>query len=176
MDVDGMFMYIVRSVALLTHVEVIGAAPGSETTINWPEVWSRSDEKRAVKATLAEMKATLSQRPVDHDPTALDQFAAPFGVQMFAVVLRVFQQYWRTPSYLYSKTLLCVAVVSFVWQSFTDLGLTSIGTFHWFLLLGRSHFTTRHAKSDVRNLYASHSLWKSGSADHAAFRHSTSTI
>jgi ATP-binding cassette subfamily G (WHITE) protein 2 (PDR) len=57
------------------------------------------------------MKATLSQKTSEHDPTALDQFAAPMGVQLWTVVVRVFQQYWRTPSYLYSKTALCVGVV-----------------------------------------------------------------
>jgi ATP-binding cassette subfamily G (WHITE) protein 2 (PDR) len=91
---------------------VIGAAPGSETTIDWPEVWNNSDERLAIKATLAEMKADLSQIPVETDKTALYQFAAPFFLQLKTVVMRVFQQYWRTPSYLYSKTALCTCVVS----------------------------------------------------------------
>jgi ATP-binding cassette subfamily G (WHITE) protein 2 (PDR) len=68
------------------------------------------------------MKETLSQNssPVDDDPTALDQFAAPFGLQLRTVVSRVFEQYWRTPSYLYSKTALCTAVGLFIGFSFWD--------------------------------------------------------
>lgn len=93
-------------------LEVIGAAPGSDNTIDWPVVWKDSQERQAVKAHLAELKATLSLKPLSSEPTALDQFAAPFGVQMRTVLVRVFQQYWRTPSYLYAKTALCTAIVS----------------------------------------------------------------
>jgi ATP-binding cassette subfamily G (WHITE) protein 2 (PDR) len=93
-------------------LEVIGAAPGSETVIDWPQVWRDSPEKRIVRQSLAQMKHTLSRNPVDTDPTALQEFAVPFGQQFRTVTLRVFQQYWRTPSYLYSKTFLCASTVS----------------------------------------------------------------
>ncbi|CZT45851.1 probable ABC1 transport protein [Rhynchosporium secalis] len=101
-------------------LEVIGAAPGSSTEIDWVDVWRNSPERQAVKAELARMKETLSQNPVSEDPTALDQFAAPPIVQLKAVVLRVFQQYWRTPSYLYSKTALCTSIGLFIGFSFWD--------------------------------------------------------
>lgn len=91
---------------------VIGAAPGSDTLINWPETWKNSPERQQVKSHLAELKSTLSQKQVEHDPTSLNSFAAGFVAQMSVVLVRVFQQYWRTPSYLYSKTLLCTCVVS----------------------------------------------------------------
>lgn len=59
------------------------------------------------------MKETLSQQPVPvHDPDALEPFAASFSTQLWIVLLRVFQQYWRTPSYLYSKVALCLFIVS----------------------------------------------------------------
>ena len=90
---------------------MIGAAPGSATDIDWPDVWNNSEERRAVKAALVDMKKTLSQKEIEEDPTALDQFAAPFGIQVWTVLKRVFEQYWRTPSYLYSKTVLCTSVV-----------------------------------------------------------------
>lgn len=92
-------------------LEVIGAAPGSESTIDWPAVWRESDERKDIRATLADMKAELSQKPAQVDPTALRPFAVPFSVQLWHVLVRVFQQYWRTPSYLYSKTVLCTGVV-----------------------------------------------------------------
>jgi ATP-binding cassette, subfamily G (WHITE), member 2, PDR len=103
-------------------LEVIGAAPGSVTTIDWPLVWKESPERRDIRKTLAEMKEELSATTVPtDDPRALDQFAAPFGQQLVTVTMRVFEQYWRTPSYLYSKTLLCAGTVSNLTALFSQL-------------------------------------------------------
>lgn len=96
----------------LTFNIVIGASPGASNTIDWPETWKNSPERQQVKSHLAELKTTLSQKQVEHDPTSLNSFAAGFGTQMQVVLVRVFQQYWRTPPYLYSKTALCLCVVS----------------------------------------------------------------
>ena len=93
-------------------LDVIGAAPGSQNTIDWPQVWRESSEKAKIKLQLAEMKDDLSSKPVDDTPDSLKEFAAPFGDQFYTVTKRVFEQYWRTPSYLYSKTLLCAGSVS----------------------------------------------------------------
>jgi ATP-binding cassette subfamily G (WHITE) protein 2 (PDR) len=122
-------------------LEVIGAAPGSETTIDWPSTWNNSEERRVVKATLADMKEKLSQKEVDEDPTALDQFAAPFGLQLWTVLTRVFEQYWRTPSYLYSKTVLCISSGLFIGFSFWRAGTSLQGMqnqlFSIFMLLSK---------------------------------------
>jgi ATP-binding cassette subfamily G (WHITE) protein 2 (PDR) len=93
-------------------LDVIGAAPGSVNTIDWPQAWRDSPERQEVKRTLADMKEKLSTEPADTDENALREFAAPFGVQLLAVTKRVFEQYWRTPSYLYSKVALCTLSVS----------------------------------------------------------------
>ena len=123
-------------------LEVIGAAPGSSTNIDWPVTWNNSEERQAVKATLADLKEKLSQKEIDEDPTALDQFAAPFKLQMLAVLTRVFQQYWRTPSYLYSKTALCVFSGLFIGFSFWRAGTSLQGMqnqlFSIFMLLSKS--------------------------------------
>jgi len=89
--------------------EVTGAAAGSKSTQDWPSIWNKSEEHKAVKAELARMKETLSQQsePFD-DPDTSQPFAASFGTQLWVVLKRVFQQYWRTPSYLYSKLALCL--------------------------------------------------------------------
>ncbi|KAL8992955.1 MAG: hypothetical protein Q9188_007455, partial [Gyalolechia gomerana] len=90
-------------------LEVTGAVPGSESAQDWPAIWNNSEEHKAVKAELARMKGTLSQQPVPvNDPDALRPFAAPLGTQLWVVLMRVCQQYWRTPSYLYSKVALCL--------------------------------------------------------------------
>lgn len=107
-------------------LEVIGAAPGSKTTIDWPLVWKESPERQEIRKTLAEMKAELvATVPVDNDAMALRHFAATPVQQLLTVTERVFLQLWRTPNYLYSKTLLCAATVSnFHMQDFFNSRLT----------------------------------------------------
>ena len=46
------------------------------------------------------------------------EFAAPFAFQLWEVQKRVFQQYWRTPSYIYSKAALCLFSGLFIGFSF----------------------------------------------------------
>lgn len=90
-------------------LEVTGAVPGSESAQDCPAIWNDSEEHKAVKAELARMKGTLSEQPVPvNDPDARRPFAAPLGTQLWVVLMRVCQQYWRTPSYLYSKVALCL--------------------------------------------------------------------
>jgi ATP-binding cassette subfamily G (WHITE) protein 2 (PDR) len=93
-------------------LDVIGAAPGSQNTIDWPQVWRESPEKARIKLRLAEMKNELLSKPVNDTPDSLKEYAASFTDQFYVVTKRIFEQYWRTPSYLYSKTLLCAGSVS----------------------------------------------------------------
>ncbi|TVY20600.1 ABC transporter CDR4 [Lachnellula arida] len=120
-------------------LEVIGAAPGSETEIDWPAVWNGSKERAEVKATLAEMKATLSQLEHVQDHAALDYYAATFKVQLWTVLQRVFAQYWRTPSYLYSKVALSTLTSLFIgfsfWKASTSLQGLQDQLFAIFMLL-----------------------------------------
>ena len=105
-------------------LEVIGSAPGSHTDINWPQVWRDSPEIKKVHAQLDELKEELPRlRPVRTGQGALDkasyqEFAAPFSVQLYECLRRVFSQYWRTPSYIYSKTALSVLTGLFIGFSF----------------------------------------------------------
>lgn len=102
-------------------LEVIGAAPGSTTDIDWPAVWRSSPEYIEVHNELAQLKeerpqVTALQRTVSaqkkEDKASYREFAAPFGEQLWEVTKRVFEQYWRTPSYIYSKAALCIFSVS----------------------------------------------------------------
>lgn len=104
-------------------LEVIGAAPGSHSVIDWPMVWKESPEREAVRNHLAELKSSLSQRSneksdASSDPDFLNEFAAPFYVQLWECLLRVFAQYYRTPSYIWSKTALSVLTSIFIGFSF----------------------------------------------------------
>lgn len=96
-------------------LEVIGAAPGSETDIDWFQAWRESPEYRDTKS---ELKRLVDERgPVptkEEDAGSYREFAAPFFSQFREVAQRVFQQYWRTPSYIYSKLTLGVLVALFI--------------------------------------------------------------
>ncbi|KAE8143941.1 ABC-2 type transporter-domain-containing protein [Aspergillus pseudotamarii] len=102
-------------------LEVIGAAPGSHSDIDWPAVWRDSPERGAVRDHLAELKSTLSQKSVDpshSDENSFKEFAAPFSVQLYECLARVFSQYWRTPVYIYSKAILCILTSLYIGFSF----------------------------------------------------------
>ncbi|KAI5464892.1 ABC-2 type transporter-domain-containing protein [Mariannaea sp. PMI_226] len=97
-------------------LEVIGAAPGSHSDIDWFQTWRESPEYQTVQQELENIKSTRggAAANVDEDPGSYREFAAPFGVQLKEVLYRVFQQYWRTPVYIYSKTALCTLIALFI--------------------------------------------------------------
>jgi ABC-type multidrug transport system permease subunit/ABC-type multidrug transport system ATPase subunit len=97
-------------------LEVIGAAPGSTTEIDWHKTWRESPEYSAVQEELQRLKANAKDtNPVSaDDPGSYREFAAPFWQQLQSVTHRVFQQYWRTPSYIYSKAALCILVALYI--------------------------------------------------------------
>ncbi|KAL2852094.1 ABC-2 type transporter-domain-containing protein [Aspergillus pseudoustus] len=103
-------------------LEVIGAAPGSYSDIDWPAVWRDSPERQAVHQHLAELKETLSLKRVatyqQSDRSDYNEFSAPFFVQLWECLLRVFSQYWRSPVYIYSKTALSILSALYIGFSF----------------------------------------------------------
>ena len=112
-------------------LEVIGAAPGSHSDIDWHQVWRESPELKSVHTELSTMKR---ERPkltgpssTSSDPASYREFAAPFSVQMWEVQKRIFAQYWRTPSYIFSKILLCTLTGLFIGFSFFRSPNTSQG-------------------------------------------------
>ncbi|WWC86557.1 uncharacterized protein L201_001434 [Kwoniella dendrophila CBS 6074] len=127
----------------------IGAAPGSHTNVDWHQAWLDSPERIEVRAELDRMKA---ERPPARDQSnnskadksAYAEFAASFGTQFFVVLKRVFEQYWRTPSYIYSKLFLAVSSALFIGFSFfkadtSQQGLQSqlFSAFMSFLIFGQ---------------------------------------
>ena len=94
-------------------LNAIGASRGSSTTVDWHQTWKNSPELALVHEELARIKY---ERPneveVDASKVVYTEFAAPYRVQLSAVLFRVSQQYWRTPSYIWPKFFLCGACVS----------------------------------------------------------------
>lgn len=96
-------------------LEAIGAAPGTSTDVDWHQVWRGSQEFGAVQGELQRLEANATDTVAEvEDQTSLNEFAAPFSLQLREVTLRVFSQYWRTPSYIYSKTSLVTLVSAFI--------------------------------------------------------------
>ncbi|KAH6981773.1 ABC-2 type transporter-domain-containing protein [Ilyonectria sp. MPI-CAGE-AT-0026] len=102
-------------------LEVIGAAPGSHSDVDWFQAWRESPEYKAVQDELEKIKRE-KHAPADihEDPGSYREFAAPFMVQLNEVLYRVFQQYWRTPVYIYSKAALCTLIALFIGFIFYD--------------------------------------------------------
>lgn len=103
-------------------LEVVGAAPGSVTDIDWPQVWRDSPEFVEMKNELANLK---ERRPSEaasqvtlNNKASYREFAESFPKQFWEVNKRVFQQYWRTPIYIYSKLALCLFSGLFIGFSF----------------------------------------------------------
>lgn len=94
-------------------LKVIGAAPGSHTDIDWFQTWRNSPEIAKLHAELDEKAAKL-RGTVNDDPSLNKSFAASYPYQVVLVTQRVFQQYWRTPSYIWSKIGQCIASPIFV--------------------------------------------------------------
>ncbi|KAF5373389.1 hypothetical protein D9757_009736 [Collybiopsis confluens] len=104
-------------------LQVIGAAPGAIADRDYAEAWRKSDEYIAMKKELARKRELAQLRP---QPTAEEkrhsrdysEFAAPFSHQFSQCLYRVFQQLYRTPSYIWSKTYLSVITALFIGFTF----------------------------------------------------------
>lgn len=94
-------------------LEVIGAAPGSQSTQDYYEVWKKSEEYAQVQRELDEMEKELVKIPKNDDPDRHKSYAAPYLLQYILVTKRVFEQCWRTPSYTLSKAVLAVSTALF---------------------------------------------------------------
>lgn len=100
-------------------LEVIGAAPGTRTEIDWHQRWLDSPERVEVRAELDRIErdclANAKAEKEDQgqaDTSAYSEFAAPFGEQLVVTLKRSWWQLWRSPSYIYSKVGLCAVSVS----------------------------------------------------------------
>ncbi|EGC47549.1 ABC transporter [Histoplasma capsulatum var. duboisii H88] len=105
-------------------LEVIGAAPGSHTDKDWPEIWKSSPERVEVRRSLATMKQELSQKKRDSQEEGYSEFAMPLWYQYLICQQRMLQHYWRNPVYIYSKAFVAILAVrerpskTYSWKAF----------------------------------------------------------
>lgn len=110
-------------------LSAIGAAPGTSSEVDWPQAWKSSPEFQSVQDELQRLKSDgQSHHSSDEDEkSSYREFAAPLWNQFLTVTHRVFQQYWRTPSYIYAKFILCCSVALFIGLVFLNAPLTIQG-------------------------------------------------
>ncbi|KAK4703701.1 ATP-binding cassette, subfamily G (WHITE), member 2, PDR, partial [Phenoliferia sp. Uapishka_3] len=114
-------LYFILRLNLLTLYSK--AAPGSKATQDWHATWRGSVEYEKVHVELSDMKAHkgLSKEDASDSTSSFissNEFAIGLPEQLWWCFWRVWAQYWRTPSYIFSKTALCTASSLFVGFSF----------------------------------------------------------
>lgn len=111
-------------------LEAIGSGPQNSTSIDWQQVWRCSPEYQTVQQELSRLRSLASQsKPLEKksEPETHREFAASYLEQFIYVTQRVFQQNWRTPSYIYGKVLLCTFSSLFIGLVFLNAPLTMQG-------------------------------------------------
>uniref|UniRef100_A0A0B7KDD9 ABC transporter domain-containing protein n=1 Tax=Bionectria ochroleuca TaxID=29856 RepID=A0A0B7KDD9_BIOOC len=96
-------------------LDVIGAAPGATTDIDWPA--SRVPES---PAGAHESRDRLGAHREPSDSTQHREFAASSVEQYRQVTKRVFEQYWRSPGYIFAKITMSVGTSLFIGLSFLN--------------------------------------------------------
>ncbi len=99
-------------------LEIVGVGSRNKSDIEWPEVWKSSQESKNVQAEIDRIHTEKQRESVTDRGGSTGEFAMPLTSQIYEVTLRVFQQYWRTPSYVWGKFVLGLASALFIGFSF----------------------------------------------------------
>ena len=125
-----------------------------DTGVDWSQIWSESDERQSTKSQIKHM---MRLQLVSSMACSIKsrQHASSFGSQLQLVTTRLFQHYWRTPSYLYSKALLCIGSVSTISPGESiheDLLMSSLGLLHRHIVLDVTQQHPRATEPGLRHL------------------------
>jgi ATP-binding cassette, subfamily G (WHITE), member 2, PDR len=108
-------------------LETVGIGARKQSDTDWSEVWNNSKESGEVQAEIDRIHTQKQQEPVADRGGSTGEFAMPLTAQIWEVTLRVFQQYWRTPSYVWGKFMLALASALFIGFSFYIQNSSSTG-------------------------------------------------
>ncbi|KAH6679909.1 multidrug resistance protein CDR1 [Plectosphaerella plurivora] len=89
--------------------------------MDWHDIWTGSPEREDVIREIERIHNDKSAQPATDGEDAAhshSEFAASFAVQTWAVTVRVFQQYWRSPAYIAEKFILSMIAGLFIGFSF----------------------------------------------------------
>lgn len=124
----------VLNMATSQDVSKAESPPGSEgQTMSWAEKWNASQEKEKVVQRLRGINESPRVFQVEDQRIV---YATPWSHQLKIVLSRTFRDYWRSPTYVYSKIALCAGVVSSIHNQ-SDIANIQFG-----LMLGCSHSST----------------------------------
>lgn len=100
-------------------LEIVNAGKNDQGE-DWHDVWKGSEMRQGVERDIDRIHEDKKHEEVAgaDDPTATAEFAMPFSQQFVEVTYRVFQQYWRMPSYVFAKFGLGIAAGLFIGFSF----------------------------------------------------------
>ena len=99
-----------------------------DNKFDWFDTWKSSQEALDVRSEIERIhQERWSVEDTEEDSSANNEFAMPFSKQLWEVTVRVFQQYWRMPSYILAKFGLGIASGLFIGFSFYQADNTSQG-------------------------------------------------
>jgi ATP-binding cassette, subfamily G (WHITE), member 2, PDR len=93
-------------------LETVSKGAAADSSLNWPELWKASGECQSVANELDRIQHAASVRQSQSSKEV--EFAMPLPAQIKLTTIRVFQQYWRTPSYIWGKLLLGIVAALYV--------------------------------------------------------------
>ncbi|EEU37330.1 uncharacterized protein NECHADRAFT_37125 [Fusarium vanettenii 77-13-4] len=105
-------------------LQIIKPAHDDEETIDWHQVWRDSPEFKDVKKELVRLNSLASTQPegssafADGDQSQHNEFVASFMTQFREVLIRTWKHFWRSPTYIWSKTSLIVLASLYLGFSF----------------------------------------------------------
>ena len=97
---------------------------------DWHSVWNDSPQKQVALEEIDKIHAEKQHSEASAeqvDKTAHDEFAVPFSMQLMVVTRRIFQQYWRMPSYVMAKFILGIAAGLFIGFTFFNANSSLAG-------------------------------------------------
>jgi len=104
-------------------LEIIGAGASGQSRQDWASLWMKSQPYKNMNREIDRINREISNKPNVNHETKTDrlEFAMPFHYQLYHTSLRIFQQYWRTPAYIYGKFFLGVVSGLFIGFSFFQI-------------------------------------------------------
>ncbi|RGP59651.1 hypothetical protein FLONG3_11122, partial [Fusarium longipes] len=108
-------------------LSMIGNAENQD--VDWPNLWEHSTEAEAVSTALEHISQSSKTSPEtkSNQPRLSGTYPLPLISQFPIVCQRVFQQYWRSTTYIASKFMLGIAGTLFIGFSFFQPGHSILG-------------------------------------------------
>ncbi|KAJ3541868.1 hypothetical protein NM208_g4402 [Fusarium decemcellulare] len=99
----------------------------TDNGMSWGSIWKESMEHDLVRQECDDMEQRLSNTAVGESSqeTQITEFATPFWDQLAIVTKRAFEHDWRSPGYIYSKSLTTFGTAFINGLSFWASGTTS---------------------------------------------------